>query len=139
MKEQYDINTKYGDSVWCVFDVDNHSNTTLEKAVRYAENVKVNTVISNPCFELWYLLHYIYTTRYFKDCDDVIRILNSYLSGYSKEKDYNSQLSSNLNKALEHSERLIDYHIQQGNNLFLRESNPVTHVKNLAKYLRDLQ
>jgi hypothetical protein len=43
------------DEVWCVFDVDQHPRIpdALEKA--RANNIKV--AISNPCIELWFVLH----------------------------------------------------------------------------------
>ena len=38
------------DSVWCVFDVDEH--TTLPEAIAKAERAGIQYSISNPCFEL---------------------------------------------------------------------------------------
>ncbi|ARQ70294.1 RloB family protein [Streptomyces marincola] len=45
------------DQVWCVSDVDDYRD--LDEAVRYAENHGVELVLSNPCFELWLLLHHV--------------------------------------------------------------------------------
>ncbi|REJ08067.1 RloB domain-containing protein [Microbacterium bovistercoris] len=44
------------DEVWCVFDIDDHPN--LEEARRIAERHGVKVVVSNPCFELWLILHH---------------------------------------------------------------------------------
>ncbi|MBP8181837.1 MAG: RloB domain-containing protein [Acidimicrobiia bacterium] len=44
------------DEVWCVFDVDEHER--FGQAVASARNNGVQLAISNPCFELWLLLHY---------------------------------------------------------------------------------
>ena len=47
------------DECWCVFDVEwpqNHPNLTEAKAL--AESNEVNLAISNPCFELWLILHF---------------------------------------------------------------------------------
>ncbi|WP_082393018.1 RloB family protein [Nocardia arizonensis] len=47
------------DECWCVFDVEwpqNHPN--LEEAVKLAEEHGVGLAISNPCFELWLILHH---------------------------------------------------------------------------------
>ena len=43
------------DRVWAVFDVDDHPH--LEKAVRRCEECDVGVGLSNPCFELWLILH----------------------------------------------------------------------------------
>ena len=47
------------DEVWCIFDVEspqNHPN--LKEAVALARDRGVKVAISNPCFELWLLLHF---------------------------------------------------------------------------------
>lgn len=43
------------DEIWCVFDVDDHPN--VKQALQEARDSYIRTVISNPCFELWLLLH----------------------------------------------------------------------------------
>jgi hypothetical protein len=50
-----DDNLRY-DSVWAVFDVDDHPN--LQQALALAQSRNINLAISNPCFELWALLHF---------------------------------------------------------------------------------
>lgn len=50
------------DEVWCLFDVespDNHPN--LPQALGIARRGGVKVAVSNPCFELWLVLH-------FRDC-----------------------------------------------------------------------
>ena len=47
------------DECWCIFDVEwpkKHPN--LEDAVAMAKENKIKLAISNPCFELWLLLHF---------------------------------------------------------------------------------
>ena len=47
------------DEVWCLFDVEwpeNHPNLKEARALAQRSNVKV--AVSNPCFELWLLLHF---------------------------------------------------------------------------------
>jgi hypothetical protein len=43
------------DEVWCVVDTDEFD---IAKAVRVADKLKVRLAVSNPCFELWLLLHF---------------------------------------------------------------------------------
>ena len=48
------------DECWCIFDVEwpkNHPNL-FNPARQLAEAKGVRLVISNPCFELWLVLHY---------------------------------------------------------------------------------
>jgi hypothetical protein len=44
------------DEVWCVFDVDEHPD--LKQAVSLASDHDIRLAISNPCIELWFLLHF---------------------------------------------------------------------------------
>lgn len=52
-----------GDTGWAVFDGDEHrekleQRTNWERAMALAERHSIRVVVSNPCFELWYLLHF---------------------------------------------------------------------------------
>ncbi len=44
------------DEVWCIFDVDDHPQ--LAEALLLAREHGIFLAISNPCIELWFLLHF---------------------------------------------------------------------------------
>lgn len=44
------------DEVWCVFDVDEHLD--IDEATMKARANGVHLAVSNPCIELWFLLHF---------------------------------------------------------------------------------
>lgn len=44
------------DEVWCVHDVDEHPDVRAIRAIAYANGIHL--AISNPCIELWFLLHF---------------------------------------------------------------------------------
>ena len=50
------------DQVWCVFDVDVHPH--LAEAIELATRNEINLAISNPCIELWFLLHFAEQSAY---------------------------------------------------------------------------
>lgn len=50
-----DENLKY-DEDWCVFDVDDHPG--IADARQQARDNDIQLAISNPCFELWLVLHF---------------------------------------------------------------------------------
>lgn len=50
------------DEIWCIFDIDQHPN--IEQAIQEARDSGIHVVISNPCFELWLVLHYRDQTRH---------------------------------------------------------------------------
>ena len=43
------------DEIWCVFDTDVHEN--LPQALEEARQSGIKVAVSNPCFELWLVLH----------------------------------------------------------------------------------
>ena len=49
------------DAVWCVFDVEakatQQARPDLDDAIQMAKDNKIYIALSNPCFELWILLH----------------------------------------------------------------------------------
>lgn len=50
---------RHGDAYseyWCVFDIDEHPN--VAQALELAVSSGVNVSVSNPCIELWFLLHF---------------------------------------------------------------------------------
>jgi hypothetical protein len=44
------------DEVWCVFDCDEHAR--LKPAIDQATALELGLAVSNPCFDLWFLLHF---------------------------------------------------------------------------------
>lgn len=43
------------DEYWCIFDVDEHPQ--LQRAISLAEENEIRIALSNPCIELWFVLH----------------------------------------------------------------------------------
>ena len=50
------------DQIWCVFDRDEHPN--VPQAIDLAARQGINVAFSNPCLELWFLLHFQDQTAY---------------------------------------------------------------------------
>ena len=50
------------DEAWCVFDMDSHPH--VARAIFEARQSGINVAVSNPCFELWLVLHEEDCTRY---------------------------------------------------------------------------
>ncbi|MCD6163204.1 MAG: RloB domain-containing protein [candidate division Zixibacteria bacterium] len=126
------------DSIWCVIDVEApHPQETLDQAYNKAQKHKIKIILSNPCFEYWYLLHFEKTSRLMQSCDETIRLLKNYHSSY-----YESDLSI-IEKVLERKDTAIQNSIevinekQWGNDL--RKCNPSTHVYKLVEHLFKMQ
>lgn len=79
-RSRRDIFLRY-DEVWCVFDVDEHPH--LSDARQQARDNGIDLAVSNPCFELWALLHFQNQTSYLERRDARSR-LKRHLPHYEK-------------------------------------------------------
>lgn len=55
---------------------------------KYSDNDDVLICESMPAIELWFLLHFVYTTKEFTNCAQVVNDLKNYLPEYEKKKTY---------------------------------------------------
>lgn len=79
------------DVIWCVFDCDVLDHTrpkdfdeiydrAKRKGIRFAESL--------PCFEVWFLLHYVVPSKYYPNSHAVETDLCQHLKGYCKETEW---------------------------------------------------
>ena len=69
------------DEVWCVYDIDDHKR--VPDARQQARDNGIKIAVSNPCFELWGLLHYQDQTAEIARQDLASR-LRKHVKGYKK-------------------------------------------------------
>lgn len=126
------------DEVYCVFDRDAHS--TFASAIVDAKKRGLTPIPSVPCFELWLLLHYKYSTRpyaaskKYSVCEVLIEDLKINIPDYSKGKlDIFSATHENLDVAIENWRKLDAYN--QGE----ETSNPSTDIGKLVLRLFEVK
>jgi hypothetical protein len=73
------------DGVWCVVDTDSFD---IQAARAAAERLEVGLVVSEPCFELWLLLHFDAHRAYIDNGTAACRLLSRHVRGYDKKLDY---------------------------------------------------
>ncbi|XVV02098.1 RloB family protein [Actinosynnema sp. CA-248983] len=73
------------DEVWCVLDVDDFD---MAKAVASAHRAGVKLAVSDPCFEVWLLLHFREHTAYVQDAKAAQKLLVRHVPGYHKKIDF---------------------------------------------------
>lgn len=120
------LSVSNGDAIWIVADGDvnyhnpdpvNSKDRMLSDVRKIANANNIRIVISNPCFELWFLLHFQYTTKFFQDYSAVRTALVSYLPNYDKSRDVYAQLSEYTAVAIRNAKRIEQSHIQNGSNI----------------------
>lgn len=99
-----DIDIELGDLAICAFDIEGNDARNLSQAIRIARDSGILLAMTNPCFELWFLMH-------FRDvmpavsCAEVHRCLKDHIDGYRKTEDYRELLGPLRNRAMDRALR----------------------------------
>lgn len=92
------------DSVWAVFDVDDHPR--IEEALQLARSSGIDVAVSNPCFELWAFLHFE-DQRAHIDRRVLVSQLRKYCPEYEKKLPFD-KLVHNHEEAVKRARELWD-------------------------------
>jgi hypothetical protein len=126
------------DEVWAIFDGEEHIANNIQnwnRALLLAAKETINLGISNPSFELWYLLHYQNQTANIHR-DKARRDLTKHLPAYDKTKDfYESHFRLLTNQATTRAEKLLLNIQKNGLNTY---NNPSTQIHLLVEKLSKL-
>lgn len=133
--EDADIRT--GDRALVIVDLDNDESKAREIQRLENENRVEEYIVSNPSFEVWYLLHYEYSTRYYKDADATIKELRKHYKGYEKATDMFPVLKDRMKEAIANAEKLEAYHKTEEHLHPDVKCNPYTDVHKLVKLMSE--
>jgi hypothetical protein len=122
-----DDNQKY-EEVWCVFDIDEHPLIAGAKDQARANGVEL--AISNPCFELWALLHF-QDQRAHIERGKVQHLCRSHMRNYEKQLEYET-LRPKYSDALRRADDLQRWHDSRGT----VGANPSTTVYRLVERIK---
>jgi hypothetical protein len=126
-KREHDDNLLW-DQVWAVFDIDDHPN--VDRAKELAKSRGISLAISNPCFELWALLHFADTRRH-TERTKLREELKKYLPDYEKQLAF-ERLHRTYSEAVQRA-RALD---EEATHLDDHGRNPTTYVYLLTEMIR---
>lgn len=95
------------DETWCVVDVDHFEaqGAKVTAAYELASLAGIGLATSNPCFELWLLLHHTNCRSYCNSCSDVEAKLRRFVPSYDKAqlkfRDHAAGVAEAVNRARE--------------------------------------
>jgi hypothetical protein len=126
---------KDADQIWCIFDIDHFLKQDKESFANALEKAKVNNINiawSNPCFELWLMLHFelIETAISVQDYQKKLKVLFKKI-GFDYKKNCEGlfgKLFDKQNTAIAHSKKI--------SKKFDLKINPSTTVFRLVEELR---
>lgn len=125
------------DYYFLVFDCDENSHEELQKVVALAERRKIRWCFSNPCFEIWYLLHFVFRDAPVTATDLKHHLLPSRISGYAENTPgIRELLKDKTDTAIRNARRLLPLEKRVGWKGRLRQANPSTNVDELVVMLK---
>ena len=120
------------DEIWCVLDVEGEDAghlSSLRSAIVKAEKQKFKVVLSNPCFEVWYLAHFEKSSERFTTNQDVERKLSrlwqdAFSETYSKSApNHYERLKDQTTDAIENARSVWEEHIKNGSDMTRHNSS----------------
>lgn len=119
--------------VWCAFDVDQHPN--ISGALALAATHGIEVVVSNPCIELWFILHFEDQTAFIDRHPAQAR--SAALLGCEKNLTdaATARLYAQYEEARQRAQALDAKHHGDGSP---ERSNPSTDIWRLVDHLRSL-
>lgn len=134
--QEFNIND--GDEAWAVFDGDEHIQSSLaswQAALKKAAENNVRLAISNPCIELWFLLHFQDQTANI-DRAQARRAVKEHIPNFEKNRDFYVKYLQNKTKdAIRRSVVLDSVHARNANPHY---QNPSSGVHRLVSTLLGL-
>ncbi len=129
-----DLNDK--DEAYCVFDTDINpsKNKIINEARKLAFDNGIKIISSVPSIELWFLLHYEYSTSCMNN-KDVIDRLKNYYPKYDKNVNIYDDINDSVNVAIKRAKRLEKYHIDNKKKIGTTDANPSTEVYKIIENL----
>ena len=140
--KEYGFDSKAGDKAYCVFDSDfvDSKNKQIASADKIAKKNNLSLIVSSPCFEIWYLCHYEYSTKAFGSNEEVISELRKRIPSYDKNKDDMYELlQPKQDKAIENAKKLEEYNLQCGKIPHTVEFIPSTDVYRIIETITEAE
>lgn len=131
-KSKFESDGQEVDTVWCVFDKDQHE--WLAEAIDQANANNFKVAFSNPSFELWYLIHYQDQEAHIERDKAKSILKKNHIKNYEKSsKGLFKLLEDRLPAAGKRANKLRKMHKRNTNP---PTSNPSTNVDELIEFLK---
>lgn len=138
-KEELDL--KLGDRGYCVFDSDPRSNPDINTAfdlIRGSERKGLKCIFSNPCFEVWFVMHFMdapYGLTATKMKSEIKKIVKPKYHNYCETTDIYEYLEDKQNCALKRAKILHNSQEKVQKSVLSHECNPYTNMFEFIEYM----
>ncbi len=120
--------------IYCVIDVDTHE--TLDQTIDKARGNEICVILSNPCFEYWYILHFRKTSAPFNRSQDTKAALRREHPAYNEsDTTIFNVVYPKTSDAIKHSKEVLKEQHNEAEDL--SDCNLSTHVHKIVEYLQN--
>ena len=136
------FDSEAGDVAYCVLDSDFAviKNNQLALADKKAEANEISLIVSSPCFEIWYLCHFDYSTKAYGSNEEVVDELKRKIPQYDKNKEGMYELlREKLEYAVKNAKKLEQYNLQDGKKPHTVEFMPSTEVYRIIETIMEAE
>jgi len=133
-----DFSQDLGDKAYCLIDADVNpsKNEQILKAEELAKRAGIEIILSVPCFEIWFLSHFIFSTKQYISSAEVVTDLQKYILGYGKSTSgVYKKTKALISTAHENAVRLEEYCKKNGFLVHTTEFLPSTDVYRIVEEL----
>ena len=130
------LNLEENDRAYCIFDtdLDERKNMQIIKARKLAKKYHIIMITSNPCIELWFLLHFEYTTAWLSN-NDVINKLKKYYPKYEKNINIFPEIKDKVSEAIKNAKKLESFQLDNNKIIGMVDANPSTEMYKIVEEL----
>ena len=135
--EKEGVGLETEDRVYCVFDadIDLNKQKRINEAIKLALEHSIQPIISIPSFEIWYRLHYSYTSKLYNSNKELLKDLKKFIPDYEKNKNIFNILKDKVDNAVKNCKKLEEEQIKNGKDIMSITCNPYTSVYKPVEYL----
>jgi len=138
VRSEAGLEDEYGE-IWVVFDTEGPQNVVRQRDARNAidrsRQLGFLTAISNPSFEYWLLLHFVWFVGAIQDGAAACKLLRKYIPKYDKKTDVFDSTWPLVQTAITNARRVFTERHPDGNK-HPCECHPCTEVHALIESLR---
>lgn len=130
------LDLENNDEAYCIFDtdIDIQKNILINDAINLAKENNIKVITSNPSIEIWFLLHFEYTTSRMNN-KELIKRLRKYYPNYDKNINIFKDINQNVKEAIKNAKKLEEYQINNNREIKSVEANPNTEIYKVVEKL----
>jgi len=136
-----DFNPNF-DLGYSIFDTDfaESKNIQIKNAQKIIDRQKLplQLIISSPCYEIWYICHFIYSGRQYCSNDEVIGKLKEFIPDYDKSDDVFDALLEKQETAIKNAKKLEEASIAAKRERHTTDFTPSTEIYKVVCKLNEI-